>query len=957
MRPSRPTVIAALAALVISGLTVLLGSPAQAAPLAFPGAEGYGTTTAGGRGGTICQVTNLNDSGTGSFRACATMSGPRVVIFRTGGTINLQSRINILNPNMTVLGQTAPGDGITLRMAPGSNTDAGTIQIETHDIVIRYLRTRPGNPDGAADDSHDGIQIYKAGVNNVVIDHASVSWAVDENVNTYDYSDNITVSWSIISEALSNSTHPQGEHSKGMLSGGVDAHNVSIHHNLFASNVDRNPQISGVSTADVRNNVLYNYGDGSGDGTTLISSSKGVPKVNIVNNYYRKGPSSPANYDDWALYSGDNGCVHQVYVSGNKHNESGTTVTNATRGTGCDSTSAIGSAHPVPAVTTTTAEQAYTDVLAGAGASLVRDAVDTRIVSEVTNRTGGFKNSAGTYPTLATGTPPTDSDSDGLPDSWENGGGGTTPNGDQDGDGYTNIEEWAQSLLGGTPPPPTNTAPSVNAGTDQSITLPANANLDGTVSDPDAGDTLTSTWSKVSGPGTVTFGNANNVDTSAAFSSAGTYVLRLSTSDGTATTTDDVQITVAAQPQGNTAPVVSAGPDRAITTPGGASLDGTVSDDGQPNGTTTQSWSQVSGPGTTTFTDSTAVDTTATFSVEGTYVLRLTATDGSLSASDDMTVVVTAGQANGANPTAVRGSTACGVVQVNYSILADDSEPSDFEFNVMGDAQGTDTLTPPNDISDVWSYPSLPEDANGGSVDIDVQANGQWILHFVVDTDCQGSEPQIGGIQHVGQSFASSESGSVTVTKPNGLLDGDKVLIWVQENKGNISGATISAPGSVTAVGAEKDDGSSLGARVYQHTVSSTSPNSFTFTAGGSVSQMGAALVVYRGAGTVDLIDIDSEASDDATHPVAATTTAEALNVVFAGDRKYATGATPSTWTLGQGLSEHGEGQGPKSGSAFSMVIGDTVCHQVAGAKTYAATASQSTPYALTGLVQVQAAP
>ena len=372
-----------------------------------------------------------------------------MVVFRTGGTINLNSRITVTNPNLTILGHTAPGDGITLRMAPGSSTDQGTMQIETHDVVIRFLRFRPGNPDGTADDSHDGVQIYKAGVNNVVIDHSSVSWAVDENVNTYDASTNITVSWSIISEALSNAGHPDGEHSKGMLSGGVDAHNVSIHHNLFASNVDRNPQVSGVSVADVRNNVMYNYGDGSGNGTTLISSSKGIPEVNIVGNYYRKGPSSPANYPDWALYSGDNGCVHKVHASGNVHDESGA-VTSATRGSGCDSTAALAAPHAAPPVTTTSAQQAYADVLASAGASKVRDAVDQRIISEVQNRTGSFKDTAPAYPPLAAGTPPADSDGDGLPDSHDTG----SPTADDDGDGWTNIEEWAESLLGNPDPGP-----------------------------------------------------------------------------------------------------------------------------------------------------------------------------------------------------------------------------------------------------------------------------------------------------------------------------------------------------------------------------------------------------------------------------------------------------------------------------------------------------------------------
>ncbi len=542
-----------------------LSSPAEAVtPKAFPGAEGFGTDTPGGRGGTICQVTNLNNSGTGSLRACVEASGPRVVVFRTGGTINLTDRLLVTNPNLTILGHTAPGDGITLRMAPGSTTDKGTMQIETHDVVIRYVRFRPGD-NGSGDDSHDGVQIYKAGVNNVVIDHSSVSWAIDENVNTYDYSTNITVSNSIIAEALSNSTHPEGEHSKGMLSGGVDAHNVSIHHNLFVSNVDRNPQVSGVSVADIRNNVVYNYGDGSGDGVTLISSSKGEPDINWISNYYKPGPDSSTSRAEFATYNGSTGSTHEWYGSGNmRWTSSGNQPARVASG-------AVGqrsTPFAVPTVTTQPANEAYELVLATAGASKVRDAVDTRLVNEVRNGTGSIKDSAsGLYPTLDPGVPPADGDGDGLPDSWELTTGGTTPNGDHDGDGYTNIEEWAETLIPGNPTPdpdPTpdpNQAPVVDAGANQTVTLPADANLDGTVSDPDAGDTVTTTWSKVSGPGTVTFGNAGNVDTTAAFSAAGTYVLQLSGTDGEATTNDQTTVTVNAAPGPDPDPDPTPDPD------------------------------------------------------------------------------------------------------------------------------------------------------------------------------------------------------------------------------------------------------------------------------------------------------------------------------------------------------------------------------------------------------------
>ena len=186
----------------------------------------------------------------------------------------------------------------------------------------------------------------------------------------------------------------------------------------------------------------------------------------------------------------------------------------------------------------------------------------------------------------------------------------------------------------------TNQAPTVNAGTDQTVTLPNSATLTGTVSDDGLPNgTLTRTWSKFSGPGTVTFGTPTANTTTATFSSAGTYVLRLTASDGALSSSDDVTVTVNTSGT-NQAPTVSAGMDQTVTLPNGATLTGTVSDDGLPNGTLTRTWSKFSGPGTVTFGTPTANTTTATFSSAGTYVLRLTASDGALSSSDDVTVTV-----------------------------------------------------------------------------------------------------------------------------------------------------------------------------------------------------------------------------------------------------------------------------------------------------------------------------
>ena len=198
---------------------------------------------------------------------------------------------------------------------------------------------------------------------------------------------------------------------------------------------------------------------------------------------------------------------------------------------------------------------------------------------------------------------------------------------------------------GGSPPPPTNQPPGVNAGPNQTITLPGSANLDGTVSDdglPNPPGAVSTTWSKVSGPGTVTFGNANAVDTTASFSLAGSYVLRLTANDSVLQASDDISVTVNPAGATNQSPSVNAGPDQTITLPGSANLDGTVSDDGLPNppGAVSTTWSKVSGPGTVTFGNANAVDTTASFSLAGSYVLRLTANDSVLQASDDISVTV-----------------------------------------------------------------------------------------------------------------------------------------------------------------------------------------------------------------------------------------------------------------------------------------------------------------------------
>ena len=423
----------------------------------FPGAEGFGTSTRGGRGGEVCQVTSLADSGAGTLRACIEAAGPRHIVFRTGGTILLRDRLVIEEPYVTIAGQTAPGDGITLRMDPDSGTDHGTMAIKTHNVVIRYLRFRPGDG-GNADDSHDAITVYGPDVHHVVIDHSSFSWAVDENVNIYDYAREITLSYAIIAEGLRYAGHPEGQHSKGVLAGGTDAHNVSIHHSLFVSNVDRNPQISGVAVADVRNNVVYNYGSGSGDGVTLVSSSNGSPQVNWVANYYKPGPDSPADRSEFGTYLGSTGATHQWYGEGNlRWSPDGDQPARIDP----DAIGEVASAFAAPTVTTASSTAAYDDVLATAGASMVRDAVDQRLVREAQAGLGSAKDEAGPWPQLDTGDAPEDSDRDGVPDTYEAASGmdPSTPDatGDLNCNGYDDIEDWYNQLVGQLPRAPVRT--------------------------------------------------------------------------------------------------------------------------------------------------------------------------------------------------------------------------------------------------------------------------------------------------------------------------------------------------------------------------------------------------------------------------------------------------------------------------------------------------------------------
>ena len=246
----------------------------QAQPLAFPGAEGYGKYTTGGRGGRVLIVTNLNDSGEGSLRHAVEQTGARIVVFAVDGNIELKSPLRINNDNITIAGQSAPGDGICLKDYP--------LIVNASNVIIRYVRVRVG--DRYRLDS-DGLSGGRYGQKNVILDHISVSWSIDECLSIYK-TENLTVQWCLVTHSLNSSVHTKGNHGFGGIWGGYKA---TFHHNLLANHASRNPRFSsvdGTKWVDYRNNVVYNWGFKTAYG----GGHHG--EINMVGNYYKPGPAS-----------------------------------------------------------------------------------------------------------------------------------------------------------------------------------------------------------------------------------------------------------------------------------------------------------------------------------------------------------------------------------------------------------------------------------------------------------------------------------------------------------------------------------------------------------------------------------------------------------------------------------------------------------------------------------------
>lgn len=483
-------------------LTIALVASVAAAEglVAFPGAEGFGRYASGGRGGKVYHVTTLTDGyEPGTLRYAVMQEGPRTVVFDVAGTIFLDSPLRITSGNLTIAGQTAPGDGICV---------AGRqVSLNCENAIVRYMRFRPGNEGGGEPDG-----LGSSGAKDLIIDHCSISWSVDETCSVYG-GERLTVQWCISSESLRYGGHHKGPHGYGAIWGGDHA---SFHHNLLAHHESRTPRLGpSVGTqdreyVDMRNNVIYNWA-GSG-----CYGGEGM-RCNVVNNYYKPGPATPRDtrvgyrivsigvrttrytHHDTQQPNAWDKMWHrwgQFYIDGNvMEGYPDVTADNWTRGVieqGMDqdydglytadlfSKLRLDTPLDTDVVTTHPAEEAYELVLTGAGCSLRRDAIDRRIVAETRTGTAAKRGSAAPdadkkpglidvpadatepgeaspWPELSDGgvTPEQlrDSDGDGIPDLWETGH-NLDPHNPLDGtastlspDGYTNLEVYLNSLV------------------------------------------------------------------------------------------------------------------------------------------------------------------------------------------------------------------------------------------------------------------------------------------------------------------------------------------------------------------------------------------------------------------------------------------------------------------------------------------------------------------------------
>ena len=430
---------------------------------AFPGAEGAGMFTTGGRGGKVLYVTSLEDNDSvGTLRWAIRKKGPRTILFNVSGIIQLKSPLFINNGDVTIAGQSAPGDGICI-----SNHE--TI-ISADNVIVRYLRFRLGDGAKEAIDAFSG-----KGQKNIIIDHCSMSWSVDECSSFYD-NENFTMQWCLIAESLRNSAHVKGEHGYGGIWGGK---NVTFHHNLLVSHDSRNPRFCGsrysnqseLEKVDFRNNVIYNWG-----ANNAYAAEGG--SYNLVNNYYKPGPASKTNKYFINPYA-DDGKNHQpagifgrFYLKGNVMEGNRAITKNNVSGVKMGSNFAefapnvtlneliSNTEFSIPKPKTQSAKKAYQSVLKSAGCSLVRDVLDMRYVNETRTGTFTFKGSKGSsnglidsqndvggWPVYYSLPAPPDTDGDGIPDGWLEKRYPGKKSTDLNKNGYTYLEVYLNSIV------------------------------------------------------------------------------------------------------------------------------------------------------------------------------------------------------------------------------------------------------------------------------------------------------------------------------------------------------------------------------------------------------------------------------------------------------------------------------------------------------------------------------
>ena len=448
--------------------------PTPAGIPAFPGAEGGGKYVTGGREGVVIHVTTLEDArdevtkqpAIGTLRKALQMDGTRTVVFDVAGTIHLTSQLEITGGNLTVAGQTAPGDGICIAGYP--------VVVKASNVILRFLRFRMGDQNKV---EGDALTICEH--KNIIVDHCSFSWSTDECVSVYG-NENFTLQYCFITESLKASVHAKGAHGDGGIWGGK---NASFHHNLLAHHQSRNPRFDHdyVNTKcagpiDFVNNVVYNWESNSAYGGEGSTKGGGGRHINFVNNYYKPGPSTKSNVktrlvDPWTscsncvegskvLEKGGSVVPPKIYLVGNTMYGSSEVTADNWKGSSKSKSIAGVDTRWTDGLTALSQEQsaesAYETVLTKAGCSLHRDALDSRIVNDVRNASGKLINSpdeAGGYPTLNPGTAPADTDLDGMPDAWEDGN-GLNKSASSDAKlytldkNYTNLEVYLNSLVG-----------------------------------------------------------------------------------------------------------------------------------------------------------------------------------------------------------------------------------------------------------------------------------------------------------------------------------------------------------------------------------------------------------------------------------------------------------------------------------------------------------------------------